>query len=74
MLEIVETNSAEEETLVLEDTSIVSEFELNKTEEELVHELYGVDNDNIEVSLPVQPESNNNQIEETNGGDSFEWF
>jgi glycosylphosphatidylinositol transamidase (GPIT) subunit GPI8 len=48
-------------------------IELEKSEEDLAHELYGVDNDNIEASFKVQPESNNNQIEETNG-DDFEWF
>lgn len=44
---------------------------IEATEEEVAHELYGVDNDNIEVTLPVVVESNNNQINDTN---SFEWF
>jgi hypothetical protein len=49
-------------------------IELEKSEEDLAHELYGVDNDNIEASFKVQPESNNNQIEETNGGNDLDWF
>lgn len=43
------------------------------SEEEVVHELYGVDNDNIEVTLTTQPEIIN-QIKETNDTDDFEWF
>ena len=49
-------------------------IELEKSEEDLAHELYGVDNDNIEASFKVQPESNNNQIEESNGGNDLDWF
>jgi hypothetical protein len=49
-------------------------IELEKSEEDLAHELYGVDNDNIEASFKVQPESNNNQIEETNGENDLDWF
>ena len=74
LVEEIPTIEAQEDQIVLESSEEVSESELNKTEEELAHELYGVDNDNIEVTLPVQPISNNNQIEEINGGDDFEWF
>ena len=56
VLESIETNSAEEEALALEDASFFSESELNKPQ-----------------GSPEE-ESNNDQIEETNGGDDFEWF
>ncbi len=72
--ERIERNELKSELIELEQSENVSGSETNKTEEELAHELYGVDNDNIEVTLPVQPESNNNQIEETNDTDDFEWF
>lgn len=45
------------------------------SEEDVAHQLYGVDNDNIEVSLTPEPVSNNNQITETNGSiDDIDWF
>jgi hypothetical protein len=44
------------------------------TEKELAHDLYGVDNDNIEVTLKTEPVSNNNQIEETNESTDIDWF
>lgn len=43
------------------------------TEQELAHDLYGVDNEDIEVTLQVRTESNNNQTE-TNDTNDFEWF
>jgi hypothetical protein len=43
------------------------------TEEELAHDLYGVDNDNIEVTFQVRTESNNHQIE-TNESTDIDWF
>ena len=69
----IERKELKSELIALEASNPVSESELNKTEEELAHELYGVDNDNIEASFKVQPEPNNNQKEEKNG-DGFEWF
>jgi hypothetical protein len=56
VIDSLETNSAEEEALALEDASFFSESELN------------------EPQGSPEEESNNNQIEETNGGDDFEWF
>jgi len=70
----IERNELKSELIELEQSENVSGSETNKTEEELAHELYGVDNDNIEVTLRVQPEPNNNQIEETDDTDDFEWF
>ena len=43
------------------------------SEEELAHDLYGVDNDNIEVSLTPEPVSNNHQITQANESD-IDWF
>jgi hypothetical protein len=43
------------------------------TEEELAHDLYGVDNDNIEVTLKTEPVSNNHQIN-TNESTDIDWF
>ena len=43
------------------------------TEEELAHDLYGVDNDNIEVTLKTELLSNNHQIE-TNESTDIDWF
>lgn len=63
----------EEPVIVEETVEIEEETEEIKTEEEVVHELYGVDNDNIEVSLTSKPESNNDQTETKNDND-FEWF
>jgi hypothetical protein len=67
---------------VLEEET-VSESELNNnevsetievaTEEDVVHDLYGVDNDNIEVTLPVETVLINQKIEK-NESDDFEWF
>ena len=56
VLDSIETNSAEEEALALEDATFFSESELNEPEK------------------GPEEQSNNNQIEETNGGDGFEWF
>lgn len=56
VLDSIETNTAEEEALALEDATFFSESELNDTQ-----------------GTPEE-ESNNNQIEETNGRDDFEWF
>jgi hypothetical protein len=65
------------EEVVVEEEISTSESELNKetiaSEEELAHELYGVDNDNIEVSLTPEPLSNNNQIN-TNESTDIDWF
>jgi len=79
-----EINDVEEELLELEESEFFSESELNKqedeeikqeviSEQELAHDLYGVDNEDIEGSFSAEPESNNNQITD-NGSDSFEWF
>jgi hypothetical protein len=43
------------------------------SEEELAHDLYGVDNDNIEVSLTLEPESHNNHIN-TQDESNIDWF
>lgn len=43
------------------------------SEEELAHDLYGVDNENIEVTLKAEPVSNNHQIE-TNESTDIDWF
>jgi len=56
VLDSIETNTAEEEALALEDATFFSESELNETEK------------------GPEEQSNNNQIEEDNGGDGFEWF
>jgi len=66
------------------EENILSESELNNpeeesetikvaTEEDVVHDLYGVDNDNIEVTLPVETVLINQKIEK-NESDDFEWF
>ena len=44
------------------------------TEEELAHDLYGVDNDNIEVTLKTELLSNNHQITQTNESTDIDWF
>jgi hypothetical protein len=72
--ERIERNELKSELIELEQSENVSGSETNKTEEKLAHELYGVDNDNIEVTLPVQPKLNTNQTEEQDGTDNFEWF
>jgi hypothetical protein len=72
------------ELIALEAANPVSESELNKNEEvsetikvateaDVVHDLYGVDNDNIEVTLPVETVLINQKIEK-NESDDFEWF
>lgn len=43
------------------------------TEEELAHDLYGVDNDNIEVTLKTELLPTNHQIE-TNESTDIDWF
>lgn len=43
------------------------------SEKELAHDLYGVDNENIEVTLKAEPISNNHQIE-TNESTDIDWF
>jgi hypothetical protein len=70
----IDRNEHKSELIELEQSENLSESETNKTEEELAHELYGVDNDNIEVTLPVQPKLNTNQTEEQDDTDDFEWF
>ena len=72
---MMERNELKEELIALEakeDLEAVKE-EI-ASEEDVAHQLYGVDNDNIEVSLTPEPVSNNNQITETNDTDDFEWF
>ena len=43
-------------------------------ETELAHDLYGVDNDNIEVTLETELLSNNHQITQTNEPTDIDWF
>jgi hypothetical protein len=43
-------------------------------ETELAHDLYGVDNDNIEVTLKTELLSNNHQITQTNEPTDIDWF
>ena len=43
-------------------------------ETELAHDLYGVDNDNIEVTLETELLSNNHQITQTNESTDIDWF
>jgi hypothetical protein len=43
-------------------------------ETELAHDLYGVDNDNIEVTLKTELLSNNHQITQTNESTDIDWF
>jgi hypothetical protein len=73
---MMERNELKSELIALEakeDLEAVKE-EI-ASEEDVAHQLYGVDNDNIEVSLTPEPVSNNNQITETNGSiDDFDWF
>lgn len=71
----IERNELKEELIALEakeDLEAVKE-EI-ASEEDVAHQLYGVDNDNIEVSLTPEPVSNNNQITQANESDDFEWF
>jgi hypothetical protein len=71
----MERNELKEELIALEakeDLEAVKE-EI-ASEEDVAHQLYGVDNDNIEVSLTPEPVSNNNQITETNDTDDIDWF
>jgi hypothetical protein len=56
-----ESNEKEPETEIL-------------TESELAHDLYGVDNENIEVTLKTELLSNNNQINQTNESTDIDWF
>lgn len=58
-----ELNNPEEESEIIEVA----------TEEDVIHDLYGVDNDNIEVTLPVETVLINQKIEK-NESDDFEWF
>ena len=80
----IERNELKSELIALEAANPVSESELNKNEEvsetievateaDVVHDLYGVDNDNIEVTLPVETVLINQKIEK-NESDDFEWF
>ena len=73
---MMERNELKSELIALEakeDLEAVKE-EI-ASEEDVAHQLYGVDNDNIEVSLTPEPVSNNNQITETNGSiNDFDWF
>jgi len=48
--------------------------ELIASEEDIAHELYGVDNDNIEVTLKTELLSNNHQITQTNESTDIDWF
>jgi hypothetical protein len=71
----IERNELKEELIALEakeDLEAVKE-EI-ASEEDIAHQLYGVDNDNIEVSLTPEPVSNNNQTTQANESDDFEWF
>jgi hypothetical protein len=73
---MMERNELKSELIALE---VKEDLEAVKeeiaSEEDVAHQLYGVDNDNIEVSLTPEPVSNNNQITETNGSiDDFDWF
>jgi hypothetical protein len=81
---VIERNELKSELIALEAANPVSESELNKNEEvsetievateaDVVHDLYGVDNDNIEVTLPVETVLINQKIEK-NESDDFEWF
>lgn len=82
---LIERNELKSELIALEASNPVSESELNKelekvsetievaTEADVVHDLYGVDNDNIEVTLPVETVLINQKIEK-NESDDFEWF
>jgi len=73
---VIERNELKSELIALEAANPVSESELNKnekisetievaTEADVVHDLYGVDNDNIEVTF---------QKIEKNESDDFDWF
>lgn len=71
----IERKELKEELIALdakEDLEAVKE-EI-ASEEDIVHDLYGVDNDNIEVSLTPEPVSNNNQTTQADESDDFEWF
>ena len=69
-----EIESEEEERLLEPSVEIELSIEPEPiTEEELAHDLYGVDNDNIEVTFQVRTESNNHQIE-TNEPTDIDWF
>jgi hypothetical protein len=82
---VIERNELKSELIALEASNPVSESELNKelekvsetikvaTEADVVHDLYGVDNDNIEITLPVETVLINQKIEK-NESDDFEWF
>jgi hypothetical protein len=70
---ITDAKLIEQTEINLESSKEIFISETIKTEEELTSELYSVDNNNIEVSLKVQNELNNNQIKEKDDN-GFEWF
>jgi len=57
-----------------EERVAAPEIEAISTEEEACALLYGVDNDNIEVSLKTELLSNNHQITQTNESTDIDWF
>jgi hypothetical protein len=66
VIPVGEVEAPESEFAVEDNFEVISE-------EELAHDLYGVDNDNIEVSLTPEPESNNNHIN-TQDESNIDWF
>jgi uncharacterized protein YaaQ len=75
---VPEVEEVLEEHAVIEDIQVPEDIQLEQQEPEFAAE----DNFDIveeaiedtEVPVELEPESNNNQIKETNGGDDFEWF
>jgi hypothetical protein len=57
-----------------EEDEVMGEMIAVIGETELAHDLYGVDNDNIEVTLKTELLSNNHQITQTNESNDIDWF
>jgi hypothetical protein len=57
-----------------EEDEVMGEMIAVIGETELAHDLYGVDNDNIEVTLKTELLSNNHQITQTNEPTDIDWF
>ena len=57
-----------------EEDEAIGEILAELDETELAHDLYGVDNENIEVTLETELLSNNHQITQTNESTDIDWF
>jgi hypothetical protein len=57
-----------------EEDEAIGEILAELDETELAHDLYGVDNENIEVTLETELLPTNPQITQTNGNNDLDWF